>query len=54
MENKTKTTGKIHETKEFKGSWWIVVLWAVLLWPIAIVYYIMKCEKTTETTKNLK
>jgi hypothetical protein len=45
----------IVEEKKFKGSWWIIILWCVLCFPIAIVYYFMKCEKTiVETTKNLK
>lgn len=30
--------------REFKGSWGVVVLWGILLWPVAIVYYLMKCE----------
>lgn len=44
-------TKTIRKTKsEFTGSWGIVVLWAILLFPIAILYYYMKCE-TTEVTK---
>ncbi|MDD5700187.1 MAG: hypothetical protein PHH00_03275 [Candidatus Nanoarchaeia archaeon] len=29
----------------FHGSWGIIVLLAILCWPIAIVYYFMKSEK---------
>ncbi len=32
---------------KFEGSWGIVVLWVILCFPIAIVYYLMKCKKIT-------
>lgn len=37
--------------RKFVGSWGVIVLWVILCWPIAIIYYFMRSETETINVK---